>query len=275
MLILLTGGNGYVGVNILNFIQKHTDWDLVCLINKHENNIPKNIKKIYDLNTPTCYDVIIHVGGDPSSKSCIENPGSAFYNNIEITFTLLEYARINQCKRFILFSGCEVYGKSQASSCETDRLYSYNMYGASKVSCEHMVTAYHHCYGISSYIIRLLNTYGPYCQPERFPSIVKKKFEEEEIPHFILTSRSTKRWLNIQDVAERTIFLIKNMMSVPVCDVFNFVGDEDLSLVEFIEKMSNGKKFTYEHQDIQINGYTSSANAKGDKFKLFRYNAEK
>lgn len=65
------------------------------------------------------------------------------------------------------------------------------------------------------------------------------------------------------------------MMSVPVCDVFNFVGDEDLSLVEFIEKMSNGKKFTYEHQDIQINGYTSSANAKGDKFKLFRYNAEK
>jgi len=269
MLVLLTGANGFVGINILHFIQENTDWNVVCLIHTHENNIPDNVKKIYDLETSVEYDVIIHAGGNPSAKSCISCPSSAFYNNIETTFKLLEYARINKCKKIILFSGCEVYGKSTSSSCETDRLDSYNMYGASKVSCEHMVSAYYHCYGISSYTIRLLNTYGPYCQEERFPSIVKKKIENETNPHFILTSRDTKRWLDIREVAERTIFLIKTM-NKPVHDTFNFVGDKDITLVEFIERHSGGKNFTYEHKDININGYSSSANANGEKFERFR-----
>ena len=268
MLVLLTGGNGYVGINILHCIQKTTDWDVVCLIHKNECNIPNNVKKIYNLDIPMKYDVIIHAGGNPSSISCIKSPGSAFHDNIETTFNLLEYARANECKKLIFLSSCEVYGKPISSSCETDMLVSYNMYGASKVACEHMISAYYHCYGISSYSIRLINTYGPYCQQERFPSIIKNKFETQIVPHFVLNNKTTKRWLDIEIMAQRVTLLIKNMNS-PVCEAFNFVGDEDLPLDELIKKLSNGKKFTFEYLEVNVKGYTSDGNASGDKFKNF------
>lgn len=267
MKVLLTGANGFVGINILSEIIKNTKWEVICLIHKNEDKIPKNIRKIYNLDIDINFDVIIHAGGNPSAKSCIENPKSALNDNIIETFNILEFARVNECKKIIFLSGCEVYGCATSISCEKDMLISKNMYGASKVACEHMFSAYYHSYGISSTMIRLLNTYGPYCQPERFPSIIKKKFETEEIPHFILTSKSTKRWLEIEEMARRVIFIINNMEKG--FDIFNLVGDEDLNLVEFIQKLSNNKEFTFEYKIDELSGYNPDYNANGNKYQEF------
>jgi nucleoside-diphosphate-sugar epimerase len=264
MKLLLTGANGFVGINILNEIIRHTQWDITCFIHKHSDNLPEGVKKVYSLDIDCHYDFIIHAGGNPSSKSCIENPDSAFSDNIQFTFHLLEFSRKNNIKNIIFLSSCEVYGYATENSVETDMLISYNMYGASKVACEHMLSAYYHSYGISSVSIRLLNTFGPYCQKERFPSIVKSKFETEENPHFILSSSGSKRWLDIEEMARRVVFIIKHM---PMgCEVFNFVGDKNIALVEFVQLFSNGRPFTYDFVKDELNGYHHEANANGSKF---------
>ena len=121
MKILITGGNGFVGINIINEI-KFYDWDITCLINKNEEHIPKNINRIYDLNNNYYFDFIIHIGGNPSSKSCIKNPESAFNDNIMLTFHILEYARKNNVKNIIFLSSCEVYGYATEISNENDLL---------------------------------------------------------------------------------------------------------------------------------------------------------
>lgn len=270
MKILITGGNGFVGINIINAIIQNTDWEITCFINKTDDIIPNHIYRIYNLDIDVKYDFIIHAGGNPSSKACINDPNSAFNDNIQFTFNILEYSRKNNIKNIIFLSSCEVYGYATDTSSETDMLISYNMYGASKVACEHMLSAYYHSYGISSVSIRLLNTYGPHCQEERFPSIIKKKFENEDIPHFILSNKTSKRWLDIQEMSIRIIHIIKNMKIG--YDVFNFVGDKNLSLVEFITKLSYGKKFTYEYIKEEISGYHHEGNADGTKFLNFYKN---
>ena len=271
MIILLTGGNGFVGRNIIDEIINKTDWLIICLINKNENNIPNIPQRITiykDINTiESKIDVIIHAGGDPSSKSCISNPENALNSNILYTFNLLEFARKNNIKQFILLSSCEVYGYATETSCETDMLTSYNMYGASKVACEHMCSAYFHTYGICTTSIRLLNTYGPYCQEERFPSIIKRKFENEKIPHFVISNKTKKRWLDITEMSKRIIFIINNMPKG--FEIFNFVGDDNLTLIEFIEKFSDSRKFTYEYTKEEISGYHHEGNADGSKFKTY------
>jgi len=264
MKILITGGNGFVGINIISSIIKNTDWEITCFINKTDDRIPKHISRIYNLDIGFKYDFIIHAGGNPSSKSCINNPISAFNDNIQFTFNILEYSRKCYIKNIIFISSCEVYGYATDTSNETDMLTSYNMYGASKVACEHMLSAYYHSYGISSVSIRLLNTYGTYCQEERFPSIIKKKFEIEESPHFILSNKTLKRWLNIEEMSNRIICIIKNMKIG--YDVFNLVGDENLSLIEFITKLSYGKQFTYEYMKEDLSGYHHEGNADGTKY---------
>jgi nucleoside-diphosphate-sugar epimerase len=274
MKILITGGNGFVGRNIIDEIANNTDWELICLINKNRDNIPDNIKIFTDLDDVDVeIDVIIHAGGNPSSKSCIENPENGINDNILTTFKLLEYARKNNIKKFLLFSSCEVYGFASDTSSENDLLKSYNMYGASKVACEHMCSAYFHSYGICTTAIRLLNTYGPYCQKERFPSIIKSKFESEKNPHFILSDKTKKRWLNIKEMARRVVFIINNMPNS--FEVFNFVGDENLTLIEFIEKISGSREFTHEYIKEEMSGYHHEGNADGSKFKNFCDNLSK
>ena len=268
MIVLLTGGNGFVGRNIIDEIVNNTNWEVVCLIHKNDNNIPDKINKYKDLDTITTkIDVIIHAGGDPSSKSCISNPENGINDNILYTFKLLEFARKNDIKKFIFLSSCEVYGYATDASSETDLLKSYNMYGASKVACEHICSAYFHTHGICTTSIRLLNTSGPYCQKERFPSIIKQKFENEKIPHFIISNKTKKRWLDIREMAKRIVFIINNMPNY--FEVFNFVGDENLSLVEFIEKFSEFREFTHEFIKEEISGYHHEGNADGSKFKTF------
>jgi nucleoside-diphosphate-sugar epimerase len=271
MQILLTGGNGFVGCNILNEIIKTTDWEVTCLINENYNNIPDNIRKIKNIeDAKQNFDCIIHSGGNPSSKSCINNPESAVNDNIILTFKILEHARKCNIKKIIFFSSCEVYGWATDTSQETDLLVSYNMYGASKIACEHMCSAYFHTYGICTTAIRLLNTYGPFCQEERFPSIIVKKFETEKIPHFILSNKTKKRWLNIIEMAKRIIYIINNMPEK--FEIFNFVGDENLTLVDFIKLFSKGREFTYEYLKEDVAGYHHEGNANGDKFKKFLLN---
>ena len=101
MRILITGGNGFVGINIINMIIKNTDWEITCFINKTDDRIPTRISRIYNLDSDSNYDFIIHAGGNPSSKSCINNPNSAFNDNIQFTFNILEYARKSNIKNII------------------------------------------------------------------------------------------------------------------------------------------------------------------------------
>ena len=69
-------------------------------------------------------------------------------------------------------------------------------------------------------------------------------------------------------MAKRTIFIIKNMPSG--FETFNFVGDENLTLVEFINKLSGNRQFTYEYKKEEIVGYHHEGNADGQKFKKYQ-----
>jgi hypothetical protein len=73
--------------------------------------------------------------------------------------------------------------------------------------------------------------------------------------------------LDIEEMAIRIIYIIKNMKEG--YEIFNFVGDENLSLVEFITKQSYGKPFTYEYNKEEITGYHHEGNADGTKFSDF------
>ena len=96
---------------------------------------------------------------------------------------------------------------------------------------------------------------------------VKHKFETEVNPHFIISNTTKKRWLDITEMARRVIFIINNMPNY--FEIFNFVGDENLSLVEFVEKLSGSREFTYEYKKDELAGYHHEGNADGTKFKEF------
>lgn len=272
MKVLITGANGFLGVNIVNYIiDKFPHWDLTCIVHVAHDKIPSGVRVLHHdlsipLNMDETFDVIVHAAACPSSRDCIKNP-SLGMNNIIHTFNILEMCRKNKVPKLIFFSSCEVYGRGSDTLKETDVLQSVNMYGASKVAGEHLCAAYAHSYGVQCVALRIMNTWGPHCQPERFASIVQKAFETQECPHFVIETTARKRWIHVKDLAHKTTDLIQVELS-DVFTVFNVVGDENLTLEEFITKF--GKKFTVEYNLKTLEqGYEPGFNADGSKLAHF------
>jgi dTDP-glucose 4,6-dehydratase len=261
MNILITGAGGYIGKNLVEHLTK-------------TNNVTSLTRTEHDIRIPfpdddKHYDVCIHLAGNPSAKSCIENPGSAVYDNIVGTYNVLEYARKKCIKRFLYFSTCEVYNGNLDAK-ETDLPSCTNMYAASKLSGEHMCEAYLKSYDFmkTCIVFRLIHSYGKYCQDDRFASQVIKKFKTEECPHFILKTKTPKRWISTDDICKITEHFIKR--EDDGFNVYNLVGSENLTLEQFIKKLSNEKSFTVEY-DITAgqDGYVYESNANRDKLKNF------
>lgn len=257
MKILITGSNGYIGKNLVDFFSATND---VTTLTRETHNLRNPI------DFSEHFDIIIHCAGNPSAKKCIDDPHSAIQDNIIATYNVLEYAKRMKIKKLVFLSTCEVY-TGNIDACENDLPNCTNMYSATKLSCEHICQAYFNSYDFmdTCVILRLIHSYGKYCQDDRFPSIVKRKFESEKCPHFILKTTTPKRWISTDEICEKINILIHNFTGY---SVFNLVGDENLSLHQFILKF--GENYTYEYDTSFVKkGYPNESNARGDKLTKF------
>ena len=92
---------------------------------------------------------------------CHEYPRSAFEVNIEGTFNVLEACVENSVKKLVFSSSASVYGDALEEPMTEDHPFNNkNFYGATKISGEAMLRAFHHRYGLDYLGLRYMNVYG-------------------------------------------------------------------------------------------------------------------
>ncbi|MBT3285400.1 NAD-dependent epimerase/dehydratase family protein [Candidatus Bathyarchaeota archaeon] len=109
-------------------------------------------------------DEVYHLAANPEVNAKNASPEDHFRQNIEATYNLLEAMRRSGEQRFIAFtSSSTVYGEADAIPTREDYgpLVPISLYGASKLSCEALLTAYASMYGFRAIIYRLANVVGP------------------------------------------------------------------------------------------------------------------
>ena len=240
---LVTGGRGFAGHALVKHLLYNTDWCLACPVRSFKSRdrlgelrtIEFNCRFVDNVEN-TKYDFIFHAAGNPSAVDCIANPVQSVEDNIVETLKVLELARMHKVQRFVFFSSCEVYGPDGVFS-ESDKCDSHNMYAATKLSCEEICKAYQRSYGVPISIVRINNTFGPRCQPERFPVVALRKLvlDEKIILHCDCTGTvCSKRWLPMEDVADM-IFFITTVQ--PPGGIYNLTGRENLSNLDLLRKI--------------------------------------
>ena len=172
MNILLTGGAGFVGSNILNELNdgfnKITVFD--NLKTGYISNLPSNInfinvdcsdEKILDRND--LFDCIIHVAGQASKEGSFNDVFYDLNSNTKSTLVLLEYAKKQKCKRFIFISTVCVYGGTTNPGIydENSEINYDTFYSIHKYTSEKYLYLYKKHYDIDYTIFRLFTCYGP------------------------------------------------------------------------------------------------------------------
>lgn len=174
MNILISGGCGFIGLNLIAFLRDQTDINQVRVLDNlslgkkeylDEFDVEFIEGDIRDMNVvdQACngMDAIVHLAADTRVMDSIENPDFNFDVNVNGTYTLLKSARSHSIEHFVLAStGGAIIGQADPPVHEEMVPRPMSPYGASKLMAEGYLSAFSASYGMNTVALRFSNVYG-------------------------------------------------------------------------------------------------------------------
>ena len=159
---LITGGEGFIGRNLKEFLIKNNNTVKTLDINGNPDYLISvtDFDKIMDIKEE--FDGIFHLAATTSPPEFDENPLSGFNVNANGTLNVLEFARIKNIPRVVLASSSATYGNNTSVSVESELPDRYsNLYPVTKILDEYLARFYSIRKDVECISLRYFNTYGP------------------------------------------------------------------------------------------------------------------
>ena len=201
--VIVTGGAGFIGSNLINYLLKKRYFvinidSLKYSANPYNTkNFIKNVNYAFfklDLNNKNKIIKILkkykphgifNLAAETHVDRSIDSPYSFIHSNILGTYNLLESILSYKKKvKLIHVSTDEVYGDILKG--RSNEKYPYNPsspYSSSKASADHLVKAYIRTYKIPAIITNCCNNYGPNQFPEKLiPKLIFNIINNKPLP---------------------------------------------------------------------------------------------
>ena len=158
-------------------------------------------------------DLVMHLAAESHVDRSIDGPAAFIESNITGTFNLLQAVRAHWHQlpeqrredfRFHHISTDEVFGSLglMGRFSETTAYDPRSPYSASKAASDHLVSAWHHTYGLPVVLTNCSNNYGPWQFPEKLiPVVILKAVAGEQIPLYG-DGANVRDWLFVEDHVE-------------------------------------------------------------------------
>ncbi len=258
--IIVTGGSGFIGTNLVNYLIKKNFFvinidKLTYASNKYDDKIrnKKNYKlfkidinnknKLVNLLKKLKPKAIFNLAAETHVDRSIDGPKNFIQTNINGTFNLLESLRFLKRKnlniKLIHISTDEVYGdiKGNQRSNELHRYEPSSPYSASKASADHLVKSYIRTYKLNAVISNCCNNYGPYQFPEKLiPKMISNIFNNKELPVYA-KGLNSREWIHVEDHCRALFTLYLKGKSGESYNVGTNVNIRNIDLVKKILKI--------------------------------------
>jgi len=227
--IVVTGGSGFIGSNLVKFLlkKKYFVINIDCLkysanpyntknLNKNKNYVffkldINNKNKILKILKKYRPEGIFNLAAETHVDRSIDSPYNFIHSNILGTYNLLETIRKYKKKiKLVHISTDEVYGDVLKG--RSDEEYPYkpsSPYSSSKASSDHLVQAYVRTYKMSAIISNCCNNYGPNQFPEKLiPKLIFNIINNKPLPIYG-KGKNSREWMHVQDHCEALFMIYK------------------------------------------------------------------
>ena len=270
--ILITGGAGFIGSNLVKFlINKNFKINIIDnLTNSKKPKPQKNIKFFYgdirnkkelNLASKNC-KIIIHLAAKSALQETIANPSECVSNNILGTVNVIDLC-IRKNIKLVFASTCAVYPfKAKKKFKEKDASNYLTPYSISKMTCENIINFYVKQKKIKANILRFFNVYGKGQKPNSYYSAVVPKFIKQSKNNSNLTifnsGNQERDFINVLDVCEA----IFKAFNYPKSDTFN-IGSGKATKIKTLASLiikENRKGKIIKAQNTKFDALFSCAN---------------
>lgn len=230
MTILVTGGAGFIGSNLVRQLIEETDHEIINVdkltyagnLSSLEGvlNHPRHHFIQTDINNAEAvgelfkqFEIgsVMHLAAESHVDRSIDGPQQFIQTNVIGTYNLLQAAlhrwqamKGEQARafRFLHVSTDEVYGSLNADDpgfTETSPYKPHSPYSATKAASDHLARAWNDTFGLPVLITNCSNNYGRFQFPEKLiPVVILKCLRREPIPVYG-RGENIRDWLAVSD----------------------------------------------------------------------------
>ena len=259
MILLVTGGAGFIGGNFIHdTLDRYPEDTVICVDNltyagNMETLAPvmdnKNfhfekadisdavaIRAIFKKYRP---DIVINFAAESHVDRSITDPGIFLRTNILGTQVLLDASREFEVKRYHQVSTDEVYGdlpldRPDLLFTEETPIHTSSPYSASKAGADLLCLAYARTYKMDLTISRCSNNYGPYHFPEKLiPLMLINAMQDKPLPVYG-KGENIRDWLYVIDHCRAIDLIVRK--GTPG-EVYNIGGHNEWANIDVVKEI--------------------------------------
>jgi dTDP-glucose 4,6-dehydratase len=256
MKILVTGGCGFIGSNLVRLLRaERPEWTVV---NLDFLTYAGNLENLADLERDPGHafvrgdigdrelverllaqhriETVLHLAAESHVDRSILGPEVFVRTNVLGTQVLLEACYRANVRRFVMVSTDEVYGSLGPTGAfiEHSPLQPSSPYSASKAAADLLALAFHRTFGLDVIVTRCSNNYGPYQFPEKLiPLMVVNALHDEPLPVYG-DGANVRDWLHVEDHCRALLTILERGRAGEVYNVGGGAEQRNLDLVKML-----------------------------------------
>ncbi len=260
MNILVTGGAGFIGSNIVDaYIEKGHD---VIIIDNMSTGVEKYINpkaKFYKMDI--CdegisevfknhrIDIVNHHAAQIDLRKSVENPKYDIEVNIKGSVNLLQNAIENKIQKFIFAStGGAIYGEHDYFPAdEKHPTRPYAPYGINKMTVEKYLYYYNYVYGLNYVVLRYANVYGPRQNPHGECGVIAiftDKITKGTEPLINGDGKQTRDYVFVSDVVNANVLALNAKEST----IYNVGTSKETDVNYIFERINHYAETNFEEK---------------------------
>ena len=180
-------------------------------------------------------DTVFHLAANPDIAKAVTQPDIDFWEGTYLAQNVVEAMRVNGVGRILYTSGSGVYGENAAVAFTESYgpCFPISTYGASKLACEALISAYCHMFGLEGRAFRFANVVGPRQTHGVGYDFVRRLRADPTRLRILGDGSQSKSYIHVEDVLS-AVFTAAEKCDARF-DVFNVATDDYITVKEIAD----------------------------------------
>jgi len=183
------------------------------------------------------HDIVFHLAANPEAREGNFRTRLDLEQNTMATYNFLESMRVNGVKRLVFTSSGTVYAEAPGIPLQEEYgpMLPISLYGASKLACEGLISAFCHLFEMQAWILRLGNIIGSRSTHGVIFDLLGKLRRNPKTLQVLGDGRQTKPYVYIDDCIDGMLFCFRN--SHDGVNLFNISTSTETSVREIVSML--------------------------------------